>query len=91
MKLCYDDMAPLNCRYGWNIPLEVMEKTTPIIDLDPEFSPERLCYLMERFGMKEETDPDTSVLGVTSGHIQGNPFILERVLHHRLGEKTYHG
>lgn len=88
---CYADMAPLNSALDDTMPAQVMEKTTPIIDLDPTFSPERLCYLMERFGMEEENDPETSVLGVISGHIQGNPFVLEKVFRHQIQDKVYHG
>ena len=88
---CYADMANLNAMLDDNMAAEVMEKTTPIIDLDRSFSPERLCYLMERFGMNEETDPNTSVLGVVSGHIQGNPFILEKVFRHEVKDKVYEG
>ncbi len=91
LKECYADMAALNAALDDTMPAQVMEKTTPIIDLDPTFSPERLCYLMERFGMQEETDPNTSVLGVTSGHIQGNPFVLEKVFRHEIQDKVYEG
>ena len=89
--LCYQDMAALNEMLDDSMPGQVMERCTPIIDLDPVFSPERLCYMEERFGMGEETDPDTSVLGVLSGHISGNPFVLERVFRHEVRDHVYHG
>ncbi|MCR5348028.1 MAG: phage holin family protein [Bacilli bacterium] len=91
LQKCRNDMAALNDMLDDSMPREVMERTTPIIDLDPTFTPERLAYLMQRFGMKEETDPDTSVLGVISGNIQGNPFILEKVFRHEVRPKTYTG
>lgn len=91
LRICWDDMAALNAAYDWNIPLVVMEKATPIIDLDPYFRPEKLAYLMEKFDFPEETDPNISTVGVISGQIQGNPFILERVIEHAYGPKTYEG
>ena len=88
---CRADMASLNELYDWNIPLQIMEKTTPIIDLDPIFSVGRLSYLVKKFGLPEDLGPNTSVLGVLSGHIQGNPFLLERVLNEDFRAKTYYG
>jgi len=91
LDVCHADMATLNDLFDDSMPCKVMEKATPIIDLDPTFTPERLAYMMSSFGMKEETDPDTSVLGVLSGHIQGNPFVLEKVFRHEVQDKTYEG
>ncbi|MCR5491485.1 MAG: hypothetical protein K6F32_05105 [Bacilli bacterium] len=91
LRQCYADMAPLNALYDWNIPLKVMEKATPIIDLDPYFRPEKLAYLMEKFDFPEETDPNISTVGVISGQIEGNPFVLERVIEHDFRPKTYEG
>ena len=88
---CKADMATLNGLLDDTMPQDVLEKTTPIIDLDGQFRPDRLSYLMERFGMEEENDPDTSVEGVISGQIQGNPFILEKVFTHDFHDKTYEG
>ena len=91
LDVCYADMASLNALFDDFMPGDVMEKTTPLIDLDPIFSPERFSYLHERFGMQEETDPGTSVLGVISGNIQGNPFVLEKVARSEIQDKVYHG
>lgn len=91
LDACYADMAGLNDLLDDGMPGQVMEKATPIIDLDKTFTPERLDYMMKAFGMSEETDPDTSVLGVISGNIQGNPFILEKVFRHEVRDKVYEG
>ena len=88
---CYLDMAGLNALLDDDMPGQVMEKATPIIDLDKTFTPERYSYMQKAFGMPEETDPDTSVLGVISGHIQGNPFVLEKVFRHEVQDKVYTG
>ena len=91
LGLCKEDMASLNGLLDDTMPQEVLEKTTPIIDLDGQFRPDRLCYLMERFGMQEGEDENTSVEGVISGQIQGNPFILEKVFTHDFHDKVYEG
>ena len=91
LNLCKEDMASLNALYDDSMPRDILEKTTPIIDLDSQFRPDRLSYLMQRFGMPEETDPNTSVVGVVSGQIQGNPFILEKVFTHDFHDKVYEG
>lgn len=88
---CYNDLAPLNNSLDWNIPGTIMEKVTNIIDLDPYFTLKRLCYLKEKFGFQEITDPNCSVLGVLSGNIQGNPFVLQKVLEEKLVDTRYTG
>ena len=91
LSVCYNDMAELNRSFDWNAPAAIMEKTTPIIDLDPYFTPERFCYLRDKFGLQEVTDPHETVLGVISGQIQGNPFIIERILTEHMAPKVYTG
>ena len=91
LKVCYADMAPLNASFDWNAPCVIMEKATPIIDLDPIFTPERFCYLRDKFGFQEEKDPHVTVLGAISGNIQGNPFIMEKILTEHTANKTYTG
>ena len=91
LAACYKNTAPLNDMLDWGAPQEIMEKATPIIDLDPIFMGDRLQALMEKFGFEEVTDPNQSVLEVLSGQIQGNPFVLEKVLDCHMYEKTYEG
>lgn len=91
LKVCYEDMAPLNVLFDWNAPCAIMEKATPIIDLDPIFTPERFCYLRDKFGFQEEKDPHTTVLGAISGNIQGNPFVMEKILTEHTRDKEYTG
>ncbi len=91
LNTCYADMALLNASFDWNAPCAIMEKATPIIDLDPVFTPERFCYLRDKFGFQEETDPHVTVLGAISGNIQGNPFIVEKILTEHTHNKTYTG
>ncbi len=91
LDVCKSDMGPLNASFDWNAPCVIMEKATPIIDLDPYFSPEKFCYLRDKFGVGEIDDPHQTVLGVISGQIQGNPFIVEKILTEETKDKNYTG
>ena len=91
LDLCYQDLEVLNRSYDWNIPCSIMKKTTPILDLDPYFSASRFAYLVQKFGMPESLGDTTSCVGVLSGHIQGNPFVLEKDISEEIIDKAYTG
>ena len=91
LAACYKNTAPLNDTLDWGAPQEIMEKATPIIDLDPIFMGDRLQALIEKFGFEEITNPNQSVLEVLSGQIQGNPFVLEKILDCQMYDKLYEG
>ncbi len=88
---CYADLSALNSAYDWNIPGQIMESTTGIIDIDPYFSEKRLEYLTEKFGLSIKESDNRSVLGIISGNIQGNPFIVKKVLQEDYRDKVYTG
>lgn len=91
LQECYSDLQALNADYDWNIPSKIMEKVTNIIDIDPYFSLPRFQYLHDKFNMKEVIDENSSILGVISGNIQGNPFVLQKTLDSKLENKKYTG
>lgn len=89
--LCWLRMERLNRLYDWNMPATILKKVTPILDIDRYFSAGRFNYLVEKFGFPKDLGEDTSVLGVVSGNIQGNPFALVRELNCRIRDIAYHG
>lgn len=91
LKECYADMASLNASFDWSLPGKIMERVTNIIDLDPYFSANRLNYLVNKFGFDGEGKENESILGILSGNIQGNPFILKKTLKEDYQDKTYTG
>ncbi len=91
LKECYADMASLNASFDWSLPGKIMEGVTGIIDLDPYFSEGRLNYLVNKFGFGGEGEENESILGILSGNIQGNPFILKKTLKEDYHDKTYTG
>ncbi|MCR5079459.1 MAG: hypothetical protein K6B65_06065 [Bacilli bacterium] len=89
--ICEQDMVSLNSLFDWNMPAIIMENATPIIDLDPYFSNKTLEYLVTKYGFPKGEDENTSVLGIVSGRIQGNPFVLEKVMSKDMRLKSYVG
>ncbi len=88
---CYQDMQALNNAFDWSLPSIIMQKVTNIIELDPYFSRERLNYLVEKFGFDEDGYDNESTLGILSGSIQGNPFVLKKTLTEEYGYQKYTG
>lgn len=91
LQECYADLANLNAEYDWNIPGTLIKQVTPILDVDRFFSGQRFAYLIRKFGFPKDLGKNTSVLGVLSGNIQGNPFVLERDLSSEIIDITYTG
>ncbi|MBC3930586.1 MAG1210 family protein [Undibacterium curvum] len=87
----WQQMAPLNRLYKWDILAKLLEKTVPRINLDPYFSNGRLDELRNSFGWNDQFNQGRSIVFSHSGVINGNPFILAQTLEHSMGTKTYHG
>ena len=87
----YETMASLNSLFESNMAAHLMSKTTPVIDLDQNFDPEKYSYLHDKYGYDTSNAKDTSVLFVQSGNILGNPFIFERTYNQSMRNHTYTG
>ena len=88
----YEQMAPLNALYDWDITSRLIHKVCPILNLDPYFTEGRLAELEDHFGWNRAYHTDQrSVLFSQSGDIQGNPFAFGEVLAQEWGKKTYSG
>ena len=84
-------MASLNALFEANMAIPLMSKTTPVVDLDREFDPEKYSYLHDKYGYETTASIDESVLFVQSGNILGNPFIIEKTYNQRMRDHTYTG
>lgn len=84
-------MASLNALFESNMAVPLMSKTTPVVDLDKEFDPEKYSYLHDKYGYETSADIDESVLFVQSGNILGNPFIFEKTYNQHMHDHTYTG
>jgi len=84
-------MYPLNSLYDWGMTAEIIHQTIPLIEMDKYFDIKRYDYLRRKYGLWDNSDPDSSVLFVQSGEIVGNPFLLTRSLKFAMGRKEYRG
>ena len=84
-------MASLNKLFEANMAAHLMSKTTPVIDLDRDFDPEKYSYLHEKYGYSTSNDPSISTLFAQSGHILGNPFVIEKNYCQTMRNHTYTG
>ncbi len=87
----YETMKLLNQLYEWNMAAGLMTKTTPLIQLDPVFDPDKCNYLKENYGYQEYTKGDISTLYVQSGSILGNPFVFEKNYCQSMRDHVYEG
>lgn len=93
LKLCYNQMYPLNSALDYQIPDELFKKTLPIIELDSCFKLDKLTYLIEKFNfpISNFSNKNSSILVSKSGSIQGNPFVILRTLNQEMYNHVYSG
>lgn len=90
-SIAWKQMHPLHRLFDWDITVRMITKTVPRIHFDPYVTKGRLRELYEIFGMDSDYIADKSVLFAHSGEINGNPFVLAKVLYMEWGEETYEG
>lgn len=91
LNIAWGQMNALNNLFDATMTPLLVEKTIPLLNMDPLFDSKRFDYLNRKYGLSSQTDADESTLFVQSGQIQGNPFLLSRSLHMDMGTKTYTG
>lgn len=90
-QAAWDQMAPLNRLYDWDITPRLFEKTVPRVAFDPYFNEQRMQDLRDCFGWDESFNDGKSILGALSGEINSNPFIFCHQLAMEWGSHTYYG
>lgn len=90
-KKAWQQMAPLNRLYDWDILTRMMTQTVPKLEFDPYFTTQRLADLQEVYGWDGTFNQKRSVIYSHSGLINGNPFVLCRTRKMEMGTKTYYG
>lgn len=90
-KTAWEQMAPLNALYSWEILPYLIAKTVPLLELDPIFHEGRLMELQEKFDLSPSFNENKSVVEALSGSIAGNPFVLTTLRRQEWGEETYTG
>ena len=90
LREAWEQMAPLNALFDDAVTKQLVEKTIPI-KLDANFNMRRYDYLCAKYGFGEPNDPERSTIGILTGEIGGNPFVIDRELVHTMGTCTYSG
>lgn len=90
-KIAWEQMAPLNRLFDWDVTVQMISKTIPRIEFDPFFTAGRLNELHTSFDWDDSYNEDKSVLFAHSGEINGNPFILGKTRYMKWEERTYTG
>ncbi len=90
-KEAWQQMAPLNNLYDWDVLTRMMTKTIPRLEFDPYFTTQRLADLKATYGWSDSFNAGRSVVYSHSGLINGNPFVICRTRKMEMGIKTYYG
>lgn len=90
-KRAWEEMAPLNRLFESDATRKLIEKTVPTIKIDPYFDMRRFDYLSGKYGLNDNEDQNSSTIGVLTGEILGNPFVVDRELVRRMGMQRYTG
>lgn len=91
LSIAWGQMSALNNLFDATMTPMLVEKTIPLLNMDPLFDSRRFDYLNRKYGLSAQTNDNESALFVQSGQIQGNPFLLSRSLYMDMGTKTYTG
>lgn len=87
----WEQIAPLNELYDWDVLTRMMTRTVPRLEFDPYFTTQRLADLEKTYGWDGSFNAERSVVYAHSGLINGNPFVICRTKKMEMGEKTYYG
>lgn len=91
LQECYDQMAPLNALYDWNMSSDILNETTKLIQLDKIFDIKKFDYMNEKYHFSKISMQNVSTMGVLSGSIIGNPFLVIKNFIQFDSTKTYIG
>ena len=87
----YEQMAGLNALFEASIPSKIMEKTTPLIQMDRIFDVKKYELMREKYGLWDNSDENSSTLDLQSGSILGNPFVVFKDLKKEIVNHVYEG
>ena len=91
LALAQRQMAPLNVLFTDLDALDILESTVPQINFAPYFSAEQEENMRVNFDFPEGGSREETSIGVLAGEYNGNPFLFEDKLIHRMGMRTYDG
>ena len=87
----YQQMAPLNNLFDFNIFNKIMRKTAPLIQVDDHPDMAKVESLINKFNWVHNDGRYNSTLYMKTGSIMGNPFLIYRAREERMVNETYTG
>ena len=91
LKEAQAQMAPLLALFDSGMTSDLIQKTVPKLVIDPRFEMRRYDYMNGKYGLRESLGENASLLGLLSGEILGNPFLVEKHRIMRMGTEVYTG
>lgn len=91
LNLAYNQIKPLNSLFDWNMQVEIINKTVPIIKLDKYFDIKKYEYLCAKYKFRSIEDVDKSMYFIQSGSIVENPFLIYREFDTKIIDIVYTG
>ncbi len=87
----FKELKSLNDSYYFNMQLDIINQLNPLLHLDPYVSVSRYQEMVDVFHLKNDLDMNESLVYVQSGTINGNPFLIEKILYQSMVPEIYHG
>ncbi len=91
LNKAWEQMAPLNSLYDWNIPATICNMDSNLLHFDKYLDAEKFQFMHDAFGLDENDEQNVSTVMVQSGEIYGNPFLMCRDYRQDWYQKTYTG
>lgn len=92
ISVAKNKLAPFVREFDNNAVNNIIHDTLPIINFDKNFNQEKFELLNKKFNFSSLTSsPDKSSVYVQSGDVNGNPFVLQKLLNFEMGQKEYVG
>lgn len=91
LREAWGQMSALNNLFEASMPAKLMQKTTPLIEMDRIFDVKKYELLREKYGLWDNEDEDCSTLNLQSGSILGNPFVVFKDLKKDMIMQRYEG
>lgn len=90
-QLGMQQMSALNQLFDWNMHIDLVQKTIPLIHLDPFFSEQSFQKLNRLYEYNNPINRNQMITNLMTGNILENPFLIRRIKTRTIGSKTYHG
>ena len=84
-------MYALNALFASSMIEEIAEETLPGLHFDRTFDANKFYYFSERYNLAQWHGAGRSTLGIRTGHLGGNPFLITKWLSQGMRMQSYHG